>query len=254
VTDKLLQNGTSTAVCQLVDPLGAVQAPCAGATDAQLVAASGVHADGATNRATQLAGLLGFNTFTVSAGATAGIQPLMAVSSPFIICGAAHTGWNILNNDNSINSTSATQLQDIPIQAPQVPTCGAKSNSFKGQAAPGAGAIGLNTWVNVTTGNGYNAATSNAVASLVPCPADITTLTGSCGMIIAIAGSAQGNGGSTQMQIVNFAVFNVTAHPGGNPRFSGTYVGPSSLATQGQGAYGVRCTAGSQVCMVKLAS
>ena len=199
---------------------------------------------------------MGFNSFTAAAGATAEIQPLSATSAPFILCGAAHTGWNILNNDDSLSS-AAQSLQNIPIESAQVPDCGAGSNSFKGKAVPTAGLASANSWESVTTGNGYEATASNAVASLSPCPADITQLAlgVSCGMIIPVAATAQGTGTSTQLQIVTFATFNVTSNgTGGNPRFCGTYVVPSALALQGQGAYGVHCNTGGQVCMVKLAA
>jgi len=254
VSAKLLQNGMTTTSCQLVDELAAVLGSCTGATDAQLVASSGVQAGGTFTQATALAGVMGINSIKAAASATAEVQPLVATAAPFIVCGAAHTGWNILNNDGTINS-SANNLTNIAIEGPQVPDCGAGSSTFKGKAAPGAGLVPAGSWEGVTTGNGYNSTAANAVASLAPCPSDITTLTGTCGMIIPVAAAAQGVGTATQLQIVTFATFNVTSNgSGGNPRFSGTYVAPAYLATQGQSAFGVHCITGNQICMVKLAS
>lgn len=254
VTTKLVQNGMTTTSCQLVDELATVLESCAGATEAQLVAASGVVAGGTFTEATALAGVMGINSIKASASATAEVQPLVASAAPFILCGAAHTGWNILNNDETING-AANNLTNIAIEGPQVPDCGAGSSTFKGKAAPGAGLVPAGSWEGVTTGNGYKATAANAVATLTPCPADITTLTGACGMVIPVAAAAQGVGTATQLQIVTFAIFNVTSNgTGGNPRFSGTYVAPADLATQGQAAFGVHCNTGNQICMVKLAS
>lgn len=252
VIDKLTQNDASNATCQLVDAQGTTLESCAGATDAQLNAASGVHASGTTTRSTALAGTIGVNNFTVTAGATASIDPLAATASPFIVCGASQNGWGILDNSGNI-ITPPPVLNNIPIESAQVPTCGAGSDAFKGKAAPGAGLVAANSAEAITTGNGYNSTASNAVAALSPCPPTFTTPT-TCGMIIPIASSAQGTGSSTTMQIATFAIFNVTYNPDGNPRATGTYVAPSYLALQGRAAFGVHCNTGSQVCMVKLSA
>ena len=252
VADKAVQNSTSTSACLLVDSQGQTLGSCLAATDAELTAASGVRATATTVRATALAGVIGFNSFTASASATAEIQPLAAVASPFIVCGASQTGWGILDNSGAIINPPPA-LNNIPIESAQVPTCGAGSNAFKGKADQAAGLVAANSTEAITTGNGYNAVASNAVASLAPCPATFSTVT-TCGMIIPIASAAQGTGSSTVMQIATFAIFNVTYDPNGNPRATGTYVAPSYLATQGRAAFGTHCNAGSQICMVKLAS
>lgn len=254
VTAKLVQNGVTASSCQLVDASGTVLEPCAGASDAQLTAASGVQTAGALTEATTLAGVIGVNSVKASATAIAEVQPLVATSAPFILCGAAHTGWNILNNDGTINTSNASALQNIPVEGPQVPDCGAGSSTFKGKAASGAGLVPASSWEGVTTGNGYNAVAANAVAGLTPCPTDMSAFAGTCGMVVPVAAAAQGVGAATQLHIVNFVTLNVTGAVGGNPRFSGTYAAPSNLALQGQAAFGVHCISGSQICMVKLAS
>ncbi|GAC1540337.1 MAG: hypothetical protein NVS3B12_27170 [Acidimicrobiales bacterium] len=256
VSAKVLQNGSSTEVCTLVDSLGNDLVPCATATDADLIAAAGVRARSTITRSTALAGVMGVNSFTAAATATAQIQPLVATGSPFIICGAANTGWNILSNTNQI-LPSASNLINVPIESSQVPTCGAGSAAFKGKAAPTPGlATAGGYWAPAQPGNGYKGTTANRIAGLNPCPTDISTLASgaTCGLIMPVASGAKGTGVNTTMLIVTFAIFNITANQGGNPRYSGTYVAPASLATLGQGAYGAKCATGNQICLVKLTS
>lgn len=252
VSDKLLQNGATTQACTLVDPLGNPLGSCSGASDAQLVAASGVKANGTVSRPTALAGVIGINRFNAAASATAEVQPIVGVTSPFILCGAAHTGWNILDNGNQINVPAAQQLINIPLQSDQVPTCGARSDDFKGKASQNTGVINADTWVGITPGNGYNALTANSVSTLAACPPDISALTGSCTMIIPVASSAQGTGVNTQLQIATFAAFTVSPSSNGGTKYTGTFVAPQYLAGEGQGAYGVRCNAGNELCLAKL--
>ncbi|GAC1592961.1 MAG: hypothetical protein NVS3B21_13380 [Acidimicrobiales bacterium] len=256
VSDKVLQNNSTTVACTLVGPLGNDLGPCATATDADLIAASGVRARSAIKRTTAFAGVMGINDFTAAATATAQIQPLIATGSPFLLCGAANTGWNILSNSNQI-LPSASNLINIPLESSQVPTCGAGSSAFKGKAAPSSGlASAGGYWAPAQPGNGYKASVANRVAGLSPCPADIATLAvnATCGLIVPVASGAKGTGVNTTMVIVTFAIFNITANSGGNPRYSGTFVAPANLATLGQGAYGVHCAAGNEICLVKLTS
>ncbi|GAC1305276.1 MAG: hypothetical protein NVSMB16_00730 [Acidimicrobiales bacterium] len=252
--DKLTQNSMSAASCQLVDAAGVVVTPCASATDADLVAASGVLAGATLTQRTMLAGVMGLNTFNARASATAEVQPLVSASAPFIVCGASDTGWNMLSNDGTIDVVKALRLGQIPVQGAQVPTCGAPSNSFKGKAALNSGPGSIGALMGVTVGNGFNAVISSTVAGLIPCP-DLNTGTipaGGCGMIIPIASGAQGGASGTQMVIANLGVFNVVPGPTGTGKFLGTFVVPSTIAQSGPGAFGVHCATGTQICVVKL--
>lgn len=265
VTAKLVQNGVTADSCELVDETETALEPCSGASQLQLAAASGVTVGGALTQKTALAGVMGIDSIKASASATAEVQPLVSTAAPFILCGAANTGWNILNNDGTINNGAAKNLVNIAIEGPQVPDCisprgqSVESNgsAFKGLAASTSGLAPAGSWEGITTGDNnvpWNATTSNAVASQSPCPTDMSTFAGTCGMIIPVAATSRGTGSSTELQIATFAIFNVTGVVGGNPRFTGTYVAPADLALQGQAAFGVHCISGSQICMVKLAS
>ena len=255
VLDKLAQNGAATdALCQLVDAQDGVLGPCLGASDAQLIAASGVQASATIHQSGALVPIVGINGYSAHAKATATVQPVVASSSPFIVCGAAMNGWNILNPDGSINITAAeATLINIAIEGPHVPNCGAHDQSWKGKSGP-TGPVGIGQWQNTTDGNGYNAVAANAVAGQTPCPADLGTNpipASGCGLLLPIADNAR-DGATMQLHIVAFAIFFVTPGQGGNPRYQGTFVAPASLALLGQGDFGVHCAAGVQVCTAKL--
>ena len=254
VADKLLQNSMTATSCSLVDASGTATAPCAGASDADLVAASGVSAGATLSQATSLAGVIGINRFSATAKATAEVQPLVSVNAPFIVCGASDNGWHILNNDGTLNVANAEKLGQIAVQGSNtVPTCGADSASFKGKAADGPPAS-IGGLEGVTVGNGFKSGIATTVAGLSPCP-DLNTGTipaAGCGMIIPVASAAEGTGSSTKMFIANFAIFNVVPGPNGTGKYLGTFVAPASLAESGPGAFGVHCATGSQVCVIKL--
>ena len=252
--DKLSGNATATApLCQLVDPQGNALQPCLGASDSQLIAASGVQASGTIQQSGALIQVLGVNGYSAHAQATATIQPIVAVSTPFIVCGAAQNGWNFLNPDGTINAAYLAN-KTIPIQQAQVPDCGAGPNKFKGVGAP-TGPVSVGTWENVTAGNGYSSVVANAVAGQTPCPADVTQIPASgCAMIIPIASTARGTT-TVQLYIANFAIFMVTPASGTNGlKYQGAFMAPANLALLGTGAFGVHCTAGNQICTAKLSA
>ncbi len=81
--------------------------------------------------------VLGISGFSTSAPATAQIQALRSASSPFMICGldAAHDGFNpplLVASGSTWTINPAAINQTYAIHGPQVPSCGAGSNSFKG--------------------------------------------------------------------------------------------------------------------------
>lgn len=261
VIDKLSQNSASTnADCQLVTVQSgsmSVLAPCSGATDAQLIAASGVQAAGTIQQHAAFIQMVGISDYSSHGTAAATVQPLVSTGSPFILCGAAQNGWNILNPNDSINVSAARQLINIPLQRSNVPDCGAGNSKFDGLAGQ-SGPVGIGQWANVTNGNAHVAAVDNAVAGQSPCPPDPNNIPAAgCALLVPIADNARGTS-TIQMHIVAFGIFQVTAVASsgggtGGTKFQGTFVAPANLALLGGGDFGVRCQTGSQVCIVKLA-
>jgi hypothetical protein len=268
VQAKLSQNKASSATsCVLVNNTGnpAVDVngnieTCNGATDAQLLAASGVQAGGALVQRGAFSGVVGVNQYSASATSTALIQPLASVGSPFIVCGAANLGWNFLNADNTINVTAADQLQNIPMEWSQLGQgydCNAPTSKFKGLASQNNGIVGPGQYESITNGNRYSATVANAVAGQVPCPPDLnsTPITAPCDLVVPIASGANSDPSNPQLFIVNFGIFQVT--PTGNSggvKYTGTFIQPSAMASQGSGVFGATCQVGSQVCVAKLVS
>ena len=268
VQSKLTQNkDTSAASCVLVnnsgsvatDQLGNVET-CSGATDAQVLLAAGVQVGGALVQPGAFSGVVGVNQYSASSTSTALIQPLASVGSPFIVCGAANLGWNFLNADNTINITAAEQLQNIPMEWSQLGQgydCNAPSSKFKGLASQNDGIVGPGQYESITNGNRYSATVANAVAGAVQCPADLNTtpITTPCDIIVPVASGANSDPSNPQLFVVNFAIFQVS--PTGNAggvKYTGTFVQPSALASQGSGVFGATCQVGSQVCVAKLVS
>jgi hypothetical protein len=261
VLDKLNQNSANTApTCQLVSVQSgtiSVIGSCNGASDVQLIAASGVQASGTLQQSAAFTQLVGISKYSAAAKATATVQPLVSTGAPFILCGAAQNGWNILNPDDSINIPAAQQLINIPLQRSNVPDCGAGNSKFDGLGADN-GPIGIGQWEDVTNGNRYSSTVDNAVAGQTPCPADPTQIPNSgCAILVPIADNARGTS-TVQMHVVAFGIFlvaPVTSSGGGlaGTKFVGTFLAPANLALLGQGAFGVHCAAGTQVCTVKLA-
>jgi hypothetical protein len=265
VQAKLSQNKASSAAsCVLVtntaspalDQNGNLE-PCATATDAQLLAASGVEAGGSLVQAGAFSGVVGVNQYSSSATSTATVQPLGSVGSPFIVCGAANLGWNFLNADNTINVAAAKQLQSIPLEWSQLGKgydCNAPTSKFKGLASQTDGIVGPGQYEGITNGNRYSTAVANAVAGQVPCPPDLnaTPITAPCDLVVPVAAGANTDPSNPELRIVNFAIFQVSPASGGGVKYTGTFVAPSALSALGGGVFGAACQVGSQVCVAKL--
>jgi len=253
VLNLLSSNSVATSpACQLTDDTGAVLEPCAGATDAQLQAASGVQASGAITQSASLMQVVGINSYAAPATATAAIQPLVSTGAPFILCGASDNGYDILNAFDQITS-NAMNLQNIPLQSANPPACGAPTSKFDGQGYWN-NSVSAGSWESVVPGNGSSTTTANQVAGLVPCPSDPTQIPSTgCGMIVPVASRANTDPSNPQLLIVTFAIFNVVPTNGdAGAKYLGTYVPPSVEAVGGAGAFGVHCTSGVQVCTTVL--
>jgi hypothetical protein len=265
VQSKLSQNtAASAASCLLVTSQGnpAVDQngnlePCATASDTQLLAASGVQAGGSLTQAAAFSGVIGVDQYSASSTSTATIQPLASVGSPFIVCGASDLGWNFLKPDNTIDINAAGQLKDIPLEWSQSGTgydCNAPTGKFKGLASQNDGPVTVGQYESITNGNRYSATVANAVAGEVPCPPDLNTtpITTPCDLIVPVAAGANTDPSNPELKIVTFAIFQVSPASGGGVKYTGEFVAPSSLASQGGGAFGVTCQVASQVCVAKL--
>jgi Flp pilus assembly protein TadG len=265
VQAKLSQNqATSSVSCVLATSLGAPATDqngnvetCSGATDAQLLAASGVQAGGSSVQQGAFSGLVGVNQYSSSASATATVQPLGSTGSPFIVCGAANLGWNFLTDRNTIIIKDAEKLQNIPLEWSQLGQgydCNAPTSKFKGLASQTAGITGPGQYEGITNGNRYSAAVANEVAGQVPCPPDLnhTPITTPCDMVIPIAAGANTDPSNPELLIVTFAIFQVSPASGGGVKYTGTFIAPSSLAALGGGVFGATCQVGTQVCVARL--
>jgi Flp pilus assembly protein TadG len=265
VQAKLSQNAASSSTsCVLVTSQGAPEVdlngnvePCATATDPELLAASGVQAGGSQVQQGTFSGVVGVNQYSASATSTATVQPLGGTASPFIVCGAANLGWNFLDPDGTINVKNASNLGQIPLEWSQLGKgydCNAPTSKFKGLASQDAGVVAPGQYEGITNGNRYSAIVANAVAGQVPCPPDLnaTPITTPCDLIVPVAVGANTDPSNPELKIVNFAIFQVSPASGGGVKYTGLFVAPSALASQGGGVFGATCQVGSQVCVAKL--
>ncbi len=266
VQDKLSQNTAATSQsCVLVTTQGTPAVdlngnvePCATATDPQLLAAAGVQVGGSQVQQGTFSGVIGVNHYSASSSSTATLQPLGSTGSPFIICGAANLGWNFLKPDDTIDINYAkTHLINIPLQWSQLGQgydCNAPTSKFKGLASQDAGPVTPGDYESITNGNRYSAVVANAVAGQVACPPDLnaTPITVPCDLVVPVADGANTDPSNPQLHIVNFAIFQVTPASGGGVKYTGTFVAPTSLASQGSGVFGASCQVGGQVCVAKL--
>ena len=258
VTAKLASNTANLdPACEFVQADGSKYSPSAPCSAAIPATAAGVVVQAGRQEATTFAKAVGYRTILSRATATAFVQPLAAVKSPFIVCGnPAIGGRNILNLDGSVNSTAATAMGAFDLEGPQVPDCNDPSSKFKGKADPSyTGSVSVGTYEPADQGNGYNGVIATQVAGLTPCPADITALRTSCGMVIPIADGPGGTASRPTLRIAAFAIFNVTpGDGGGNPRYRATFVRPTTTAVDDAGLAGQLCSYGSQVCVIRLGS
>jgi hypothetical protein len=265
VTAKLSQNRASSSTsCVLVDNHGAPELdvngnvePCSTATDPELLAAAGVQAGGSLVQQGAFSGVIHVSQYSASSTSTALIQPLGSTGSPFIVCGADNLGWNFLKPNDAIDVNAASHLIDIPLEWSQLGKsydCNAPTSKFKGLASQDDGPVAPGQYEGITNGNRYSAVVANAVAGQVPCPPDLnkTPITVPCDLVIPVAAGANTDPSNPELEIVNFAIFQVSPASGGGVKYTGTFVAPTALASQGSGVFGASCQVGSQICVAKL--
>lgn len=233
-------NGAEGAECTVIDRLGQALGPC---TDSSVVAradAAGVHVRTTDVRPTSLPKLTDVEEVTARASAAATIQTFVGgTGSPFVVCGnPAMGGWPILGPDGRIDPVSAEAVGVIDLQAAQLRRCGAGA-SFKGKLDEGAVIGSLPAEVHTETGNGFNSWIQVQVLGATPCNADdVADISAgrsvSCDMLIPIADEGWGNGNSTMVRVVAWAVFHVEGDGHGNPKYWGHFVATNALLSGGQ--------------------
>jgi Flp pilus assembly protein TadG len=213
-------NGATAFTCTIINPTGATIGQCSSQAAVESSNAAGVRITVDLKRNASFGSIAGRKSVTAVASSAATIQPLAGTATPFIICGKASVGgYNILNDDNTINVAAATAMGEIVIQGSQVPTCGAGS-AFKGKIEDGEDVI-VPGWVEADNGNGYEADIEVAVANATPCPSGGPF--NNCDMIIPIADEGAGNGNNITLHGVAWAVFRVVGDGTGNPKYKGTF-------------------------------
>jgi len=207
-------NGTPD--CRLVDEAGTDLGACPStATGAGLPATvAGVSVRARDSQSGSFIKAVGISGFSASASATAQIEALRSGSSPFMICGldAVHHGFDpplLLPSGSSwiINPAAVGQTYDL--HGPQVPDCGAGSNSFKG-LTDGSAAVTVPGWWPAGTG-----VQAGPVRNVVARGDACTTTDGfdnwtGCTIIVPMCVDGQGSGTSTQLYCVRFGLFRVS--------------------------------------------
>lgn len=207
-------NGTPE--CRLVDETRADLGPCPESnTGAGLPAtAAGVSVRARDNQQGSFIKALGIQAFSASAAATAQIQALREGSSPFLICGldSSKQGFDppiLLQSGSAWVINPAAVNRTYELHAPQVPDCGAGSNSFKGLADPSA-VVGVPGWWAAETG-----VQAGPIRNVVAGPNACTTTGGfgtaaGCTLVVPICVDGNGTGSSVEFYCVRFGIFRVS--------------------------------------------
>lgn len=174
---------------------------------------AGVSVRSRDSQSTSFIKVLGISGFSVSASATAQIQALRSGSSPFMICGldAAHGGFDpplLLASGSTWAVNPAAIGQTYDIHGPQVPSCGAGSNSFKG-LVDNSNPSSVPAWWPGDTG-----VHAGPVRNVVARPDACTTTDGfdnwtGCTIIVPLCVDGRGNGSSADLYCVRFGAFRV---------------------------------------------
>ena len=136
---------TTSVICELVDESRALLGPCPTSGTAVAAGAAGVRVSLSKTNATKFIRVVGSESVKAAADATAQIQSLRNGSSPFLFCaggGASNEFPTVpvlldpngdgVYSDYAINP--AAMGGQYTLHGPQVKTCAAGSNSFKGLA------------------------------------------------------------------------------------------------------------------------
>jgi Flp pilus assembly protein TadG len=206
-------NGTPD--CRLVDDartdLGACPETNTGAGLPATVA--GVTVRASDSQSASFIRAVGISGFSASASATAQIEGLRSGSSPFMICGldGGHNGFDpplLLASGAGWAINPAAVNQTYGLHGPQVPDCGAGSNSFKGLADDQALPAVPGWWPGDT---GVHA---GPVHDIVARSDACTTTDGfdnwtGCTILVPLCVDGRGNGHNTDLYCVYLGVFRV---------------------------------------------
>jgi Putative Flp pilus-assembly TadE/G-like len=202
--------------CRLVDETGTDLGACPATNTGTGLPATvaGVSVRAGDSQSGTFIKALGIAGFSATASATAQIEALRSGSSPFMICGldAAHHGFDpplLLASGSSWVINPAAVGQSYALHGPQVPDCGAGSNSFKG-LTDGSTDVPVPGWWQGDTGV-HAGPIRNVVARGDAC----TTTDGfdnwtGCTIIVPMCVDGQGSGTSTQLYCVRFGLFRVS--------------------------------------------
>jgi hypothetical protein len=202
--------------CRLVDEDRGDLGPCPESnTGTGLPAtATGVSVRARDNQAGSFIKALGIDGFSASAVATAQIQALREGSSPFLICGldSSAQGYDpplLVQSGSTWAINPAAINRTYEVHAPQVPDCGADSDSFKGLADPSA-VVGVPGWWAGDTG-----VHAGPIRNVVTGPNGCTTTDGfdtsaGCTLIVPICVDGNASGTAVEFYCVRFGVFHVS--------------------------------------------
>lgn len=221
----------SQFTCQIVDANQSVIAPCSGTATWLLNTNSvGVSITTATTVSSMFAKAINGGNLTARANAVAGIRTLVGGDAPFMLCANSLKGGavpSILLQDPItggwfINPAAVGSTYNI--HGPQVPDCGAGSNSFKGLAN---GPFVLPSWIPDSPGVRAGPSTSQ-VAGDTACH---DTVLDNCVLLVPLCVDGSGQGSSVQLYCVGFGAFQITQTSAN--KHSGTLL-PGAIATSGQ--------------------
>ncbi|MBV8690014.1 MAG: hypothetical protein JO367_03670 [Actinobacteria bacterium] len=217
--------------CQVTDGNGTPIASCADTGIWMLnTAADGVLVTTAVTVPSTFAKAIKGGDLTARATATAGIRTVVGGDAPFMLCANSLKGGDspsILLQDPITGGWYINPLavgHTYNIHGPQVPDCGAGSNSFKGLAN---GPFVLPQWIPDSPGVRAGPSTSQ-VAGDTGCH---DTVLNACILLVPLCVDGQGQGSSVQLYCVGFGAFQISQTSAN--KHTGTLL-PGAIATSGQ--------------------
>lgn len=232
------ENDADELECELLTDAGAVIADCATATEAQVLSASQVRALATSTRETVFGGLVGIDTTTAPADATAALQRLVGyANAQFSVCSSG-VNYDILDEDNNIVPEKAVALGKISLMGAQIykddedctTSGGPGSGSFKGEIDEELLVIGDEVTASSNPGNSLPGDWED---HLIACPGDAS---GEHCLLLPVTGRTVGSGTGASMQIVAWAYWRATDdtsgcyNPGsGSVKLCGSFVEPAGV-------------------------
>ena len=216
----------------------------------------GVRVDTVDTRRSAFAGAAGWDNVSSSGRATATVQKVTSVGSPFVVCGnpsySSDKGkqktdiMDILQQDEDdvdgdgdrtellykpdgtvaidLDKASywdgSTPKKTYDLQKSQNSSCGLSDSSWKG--LNGSTVTTLGGWVGAHTGNSFVDYVQQQVLGATACsPEDIAAGSLDCDLILPVADQGVD---PRRLHIVAFAVFHVTGNGKGNPKYGAHFV------------------------------